>query len=387
MELHTPVDKASEIHKPLHTKTAAPPSRLVTSIRLVSRLPRHRILSHILFWGGYVVFYTILWGSYEENYDQAIVDTIVRMPVVIGASYLTVYYLVPQLLLKKKYWTFALALVVSAWVFGFLERIILFQTVIPWFIPDYDRETYPVWAFEKILHGIVRIYTVVSFVVAVRLIKRYYQDEQLTQQLAKEKLDAELKFLKAQVHPHFLFNTLNNLYALTLHNSPKSSEVVLELSQFLDYMLYECNAATVPLEKEIRQIQHLINLERIRYGERLEISFTAGGTFSGKRIPPLLMLPFVENAFKHGVSKEINDIWISIDIAAKDDQLLLTVENTKGKEATAQEEDYTKGIGLKNVRRRLDLIYNGSYQLEVFDEEELFMIKLKLPLEEVAESN
>jgi len=340
---------------------------------------RHRIVQHVLFWLGYVLFYTVLWGAYEEQYGQAFVETIVRLPVILAAAYFTLYYMVPQQLLKKKYWAFALTLAASAYFFGFLERVILFQTVIPWFMPDYNTEAYPVWLFTKILHGIVRIYTVVAVAVAVKLLKHSYQNQQINQQLSQEKLDAELKFLKAQIHPHFLFNTLNNLYGLTLQQSPKASEVVLELSQFLDYMLYECNASTVPLEKEIRQMQHLINLEKLRYGERLEIAFTASGDLADKYVPPLLMLPFVENAFKHGVSKEVDDIWISIDLKVKANELVLQVENTKDREAT-QQEDYTKGIGLKNVRRRLDLIYGEAYELAVFDEEETFLIKLRLPL-------
>ncbi len=342
--------------------------------------PQHRIVQHVLFWLGYVLFYTVLWGAYEEQYGQAFVETVVRLPMIVAAAYFTLYYMVPQQLLKKNYWAFAGTLAVSAYAFGFLERVVLFQTVIPWFHPDYDTATYPVWSFTKILHGIVRIYTVVAVAVAVKLLKHSYQNQQINQQLSQEKLDAELKFLKAQIHPHFLFNTLNNLYGLTLQNSPKASEVVLELSQFLDYMLYECNAPMMPLEKEIRQMQHLINLEKLRYGERLEVAFTANGQLTDKYVPPLLMLPFVENAFKHGVSKELDDIWISINLKVSEQELILQVENTKDPEAT-QQEDYTKGIGLKNVRRRLDLIYGDAYTLAVFDEEETFLVKLRLPLQ------
>jgi len=208
------------------------------------------------------------------------------------------------------------------------------------------------------------------------------QNEKITEQLNKEKLDAELKFLKSQIHPHFLFNTLNNLYALTLRNSPKSSEVVLKLSNLLDYMLYECNVPLIPLRKEIKQIKNIIELERMRYSDRLMVSFTASGDVSNKMLPPLLMLPFIENAFKHGVSKEIEESFISIDLNVKDDHLVLRVENSKSDDLDSrQESDYAKGIGLWNVRRRLELIFGTNYNLQVFNEEEVFMIVLQVPIE------
>ena len=193
----------------------------------------------------------------------------------------------------------------------------------------------------------ISIYTVAVAAAAIKFLKRNYHHEQLANAFKEEKLDAELKFLKAQIHPHFLFNTLNNLYSLTLQSSSKSSEVVLKLSNLLDYMLYECNVKEVPLNKEINQIQNFIDLEKLRYGERLEVSFTAKGDFHNKRIPPLLLIPFIENAFKHGVSQEIENTFVSIDLTAKQNQLIFKVENSKTNEHTTNDKTYTKGIGLK----------------------------------------
>jgi LytS/YehU family sensor histidine kinase len=238
----------------------------------------------------------------------------------------------------------------------------------------------PLWDISRAVTNAFSVYTVVFAAIIIKLLKRNYQQEQEAKDLAKEKLDAELKFLKGQIHPHFLFNTLNNLYSITMQESPRASELVMKLSTFLDYMLYEANVARVPLRKEVEQMKNLIELERLRYGDRLQVAFSTRGDISNKYIPPLLMLPFVENAFKHGVSREVELSFISIDFHVKENRLVLRVENSKGGKAP-QNEDISKGIGLKNVRRRLELIYGPKkYELQVFDEEETFMIALKIPL-------
>jgi LytS/YehU family sensor histidine kinase len=181
-----------------------------------------------------------------------------------------------------------------------------------------------------------------------------------------------------------LFNTLNTLYALTLQNSKQSSEVVLRLSNLLDYMLYECNVPLISLRKEMQQIQNMIELEKLRYGDRLDVMFTQSGDLHpSHHVPPLLMLPFIENAFKHGVSRETEEMFINIDIGIRAHTLTLRVENSKTElqpGALAEELDYTKGIGLRNVRRRLDLLYGTTYDLQVFNEDDTFMIVLRIPL-------
>ena len=157
--------------------------------------------------------------------------------------------------------------------------------------------------------------------------------------------------------------------------------MILKLSNLLDYMLYEANGALVPLRKEVEQMFNLVELEKLRYGNRLEVAVSSTGDMTSKQIPPLLMLPFVENAFKHGISQNVDESFISIDIRIKEDRLTLQVENSKTDFSTKDDAGYTKGIGLKNVRRRLQLIYGEEeYSLQIFDEDEAFMVILKVPL-------
>ena len=343
--------------------------------------PRYRILSHGLFWTIYMLYATLLYGSTRDDYWRGFMEVIATVPVKMLAVYFTLYYLIPRFLDARKYPSLILMFLVSAILFGYADRLLMHTFYVPIYIPDYDYEKYPLTSLSKAIQRSSIVYLVVFAASAIKLIKRNYQTERFSQELGKEKLDAELKFLKGQIHPHFLFNTLNTLYALTLQNSPKSSEVVLKLSHLLDYMLYDCNVELIPLRKEIQQMQNLIELEQYRYGNRLEVSFSVKGDVSTQQIPPLLMLPFVENAFKHGVSKEVEEAFISIDLTLKEEQLSLRVENSKAEEDNKPEAEYTKGIGLKNVSRRLDLLYGDQYELQVFDEEETFMIVLKIPLQ------
>ena len=343
--------------------------------------PKYRIWSHALFWLVYILFFTLMDYSFYDDYWKAFLKVVTTMPVKMVATYLALYVFIPNLLDKRKYFSFITLFFLTAVLFGYVARAMLHIYWVPTYMPEYDYNEFPLTHLGKTAGNMISVNIVVFAATAIKLLKRNYQNEKLTEQLNKEKLDAELKFLKSQIHPHFLFNTLNNLYALTLQNSPKSSEVVLKLSNLLDYMLYECNVPLIPLRKEISQIKNIIELEKLRYSNRLVVSFTASGDISNKMLPPLMMLPFIENAFKHGVSREIENSFISIDLNVKNDHLILRVENSKSDDDALDKSDYTKGIGLRNVQRRLDLIFGTKYSLQVFNEEEVFMIVLQIPVD------
>lgn len=192
-------------------------------------------------------------------------------------------------------------------------------------------------------------------------------------------LQAELNFLKGQIHPHFLFNTLNNLYALTLNQSNKSPAVVLGLSEILRYMLYECNTDNVKLEREIEIIKNYISLEKIRYEDRLDVNININGNIQNKYIAPLLLLPLIENAFKHGIGETIIDPWINIEIAITESQLKFKVSNSKPLQAENNESHFEK-IGLSNVQKRLDFLHKDGYQFHTYDEEEIYVAILEINL-------
>jgi LytS/YehU family sensor histidine kinase len=181
-------------------------------------------------------------------------------------------------------------------------------------------------------------------------------------QVRQEKTKAELELLKAKLHPHFLFNTLNNLYTLVIERSDKAPQMLMRLSAILSYVLYECQSAKVPLEREISICKDYIELERERYGERLEVSLDFSGPISGKMIAPMLFQPFIENAFLNGTSEQEGKVWMSIEISVLHSQLFFRVINS-----VAPDEDLQQAkplaAGIDNAIRRLELLYPDRYTL------------------------
>ncbi|TAF64580.1 MAG: sensor histidine kinase [Cytophagales bacterium] len=339
-----------------------------------------RILLHVIFWASYVIFFTFLWGSYEQKYWQEFSIQLILLPVQITVVYLTIYYLLPQFLIRKRYIPFIFAFFITLIIAGLIQRALALYFIYSICCQEYMNESY--FRIHKIIKSIVNISSVLFFATTIKTIKYLHKQEQATQNLEKEKLEAELKFLKGQIHPHFLFNTLNNLYALTLKKSDNAPDIVLKLSELLQYMLYDSNAPVVALEKEIHHLQSYISLEKMRYGKRLEVNFQVYDTLKGSQIAPMLILPFVENSFKHGASGDIEEPWISIDIALKDQQMTLKVENSKSLTPSKHsEKDYAKGIGLQNVQRRLELLYPQQHDLKIFDEADTFLVVLKINLQ------
>jgi hypothetical protein len=235
-----------------------------------------------------------------------------------------------------------------------------------------------------VLSLIVGLYFICLIAVAIKQIKRAFFMQQENAELEKRKLDielklkdAELKLLKAQIHPHFLFNTLNNLYGLALEKSDMAPDLVLRLSGLLDYMLYQCNQSKVSLLDEINQLYNYIEIEQLRYGERLRLEINQSGDAGNLQIAPMLLLPFIENAFKHGVSKLISHPFILVNIIIQASQLVLNIENSFDR-SFEKEQEYSKGIGLNNVKKRLEMLYPEKYSLLISSDEMTFKITLKI---------
>jgi LytS/YehU family sensor histidine kinase len=263
-------------------------------------------------------------------------------------------------------------------ILGLVQRIIVFNYLIGWNEVFFDL---PFWNPYEIMHHIIDINTVMVIPAGVRLLHIYYNEKFETTELAKEKFEAELKFLKNQVQPHFLFNTLNTLYGLILKKEDKAGEVVLKLSELMRYLLYETSVQRVELEKELHHIKNYIELEKIRYGNRVDVGYNIFGETSGRFISPMLLLHFVENSFKHGVSKSIDKAWITVDFTVSDNKYLLRIENSKPAITGYLKSDVMEvfaGVGLQNVRRRLDIIYKEDYNLEIINKNDTYTIILEI---------
>ncbi|MEM9928772.1 MAG: histidine kinase, partial [Bacteroidota bacterium] len=206
------------------------------------------------------------------------------------------------------------------------------------------------------------------------------RSQQKLVQLNQEKATAELRLLKAQIHPHFLFNTLNNLYTLTLEKSDKAPGVVERLSSMLDYLLYQCNTPTVPVRKEVELIENYIKLEALRYGERLELEFHHALDDDSAMVAPLMLISPVENAFKHGASGNTEQPKINISLSVKAGKLTFRVWNTVSPTTPRDVANYTDGIGLSNVRSQLNLIYPGKHNLEIASLQREYTVALSIDL-------
>jgi hypothetical protein len=314
----------------------------------------------------------------QEQMSTLLLRFSLTLPIDIGATYLTVYVLFARFLLKRRYLAFSFSFLVSIVFFILLQRYITYYISQPLFYPG-SKPTYTFWQANW-FYIFSNIYLVVACFSVVKLLDISLRQQQHANEMSRERAEAELKFLKAQVHPHFLFNTLNNLYALTLVQSEKAPEVVLKLSGLLSYMLYECNDTFVLISKEIKLINDYIELERIRYGSHLQLEFLVSGETAAKKIAPLLLLPFVENAFKHGVSqiRENGYVWIQLEIL--ENQLDFRVRNSRPQIAENDRSGYTEGIGLKTVSRRLQLMYPDEYQMNVESLQDSFQIQLRINL-------
>ena len=334
------------------------------------------VLLHVLFWCVWLLrtIYDVItpWGLHYSMIYIGIVF-ISQAPLV----YFHLYFLVPKLLDKKRYLIYTV--VVTAMIYGYSWLNYSLQQLLPTAgMPDtmvrfiHQRIT-PGFDF---LEGLIVL--LLTYALKYTLIAFITQNELL--QVQKEKLQLELNALKAQIHPHFLFNTLNNLYSLTLKNSEKSSEVVLKLSDIMRYVLYEANEDEVDLKKEISFSRNYIELQRLRYSEQYKINFTVEGELEELKIAPLLFIDFLENAFKHGLEKRFNDGSVEVVFIIKDHLINFSVINSKGQSEQSDRNDRAQGIGLTNIRKRLSLIYPENYELVIDDAGELFKVKLNLQL-------
>ena len=291
------------------------------------------------------------------------------------------YYQVPKLLLQKKYLRFGLSFLFSVYVFSALARMSSVYFAEPFFRENFYQESILEILTDPLYLLVVyfpTVYVVVFLMLVMKVVKDRFEEKHQLEVLKKEQVNTELKFLKAQTNPHFLFNTLNNLYSLTLSKSDKAPNVVLKLSEILDYMLYQCNAPRVSLAKEVKLIQNYLDLESLRYKSNLDLTFEHSGNYEKVEIAPLILLTFVENAFTHGLGGKTTNPKIAVKLDVVEDELLFHVQNTKPELVDAKK--VKRGIGLENAKRQLELNYREKYSITQKENESLYDLHLKITL-------
>jgi len=367
-----------------------------------SNQPRWRLLRHGTFWFSWFSFQAFLYSfspspvlqnqSFLVRLGMTAPESLIYLIPHLFLAYTLMYVVIPYFVIKGKY---GRAAVLSVLVFLTAAGLstILSITVIDFirqasngqFLPPEINSQRPplyVQLGMAMLAGLRGSITIGGLAAAIKLMKCFYEKEQSALKLEKEKVSAELQMLKAQLHPHFLFNTLNNIYSYTQEVSVVASNMIFGLSELLRYMLYECNQPFVTLDKELKMINDYIKLEKVRYDEHLDLSVNLPQYPSKLRIAPLLLLPLVENCFKHGASKMIRDPWISIVVTITGRVLTMKLVNGR----VPEKKDETSGIGTANTKKRLDLIYPEKYEFQAFAEEDMYIVILKLWLEDLAPS-
>lgn len=338
----------------------------------------YRASGHILFW--LVVF---LVPQYEEdmNLKNMLIINIFNLFFYMMAAYFVAYFIIPKFLRHENYLLVTIYFIVGAYVTSVLQRtsvIYLLEPIVR--EPPFVQE--PISEILTDLHTLINAYFLPNFSLAwvfgfIKLVKDQYLVKQRVLLLEKEKTEAELHTLKAQLNPHFLFNTLNNIYSLSLVNSPITSRSIAGLSQILDHVLYRCNHTYVPISTEITLLKNYIELEKLRYDERLLVNFNHT-IDEDLGIAPLILLAIVENAFKHGAGEDIGSPIIDIELVLHKKQFSFKVSNAFVAKKNENREDK---IGLNNIRKQLELVYPAQHQFNLAVNDNIFVASLHINLE------
>lgn len=331
-----------------------------------------RMIYHGLFWIIFLVVLVVADGIIlhgVKNWSFELINLFFYAVIV----YYNLLYLIPNYLSKKRFLTY-LGLLVAVTLVITCLRFIIFQ------LSFGDQ----LLTEEKMVANL-GFYLPMSFAIAggstiFKIINDWFRQQRDKQDLETQTMQSELRFLKSQINPHFLFNTLNNLYALTLKKSDKAPEIVIKLSEMMRYMLYECNEKRVPLSKEVNYLKNYLDLERLRQHASIRINLIVEGNIGHQQIAPLIFIPFLENGFKHGLNTQLREGFVDIELRVADDFVDFRMENSKGEAMPRPDNRPSGGIGLVNVRRRLDLLYPEKYNLQVNNNPNTFEVRLSLEL-------
>jgi two-component system LytT family sensor kinase len=331
-------------------------------------------LIHAMYWVLIAGFFI-----YEKKYliqkasmPYFLACVVVRIFMLIVIAYLNLNYFLPKFLLKRRYSLYAVWVTVS--VIGYLLVQSLFDYYLYGFVVGPLRNSSLIGSLS---YNFFSTLWYLALMLGLKMSIDWYGQNQMLQKTKIEKLQAEINYLRAQVNPHFLFNVLNSLYSLTIKKSDLAPGVVLKLSEMMEYMLYESDETLVPLERELKYLENYLELEKMRQGNHAEIILSISGTPEGKQIAPFMLLPIVENAFKHGVSKIVHNAWLHISIEIAENKLFFSIENGR---LNFHEKEKHNGIGLSNLKQRLQLIYPERYTLEIMEDDNKFKLILTIGL-------
>ena len=346
----------------------------------IKRFLTRRMIYHSAFW---LVLLCVLTLSEMQNGDANFLHYLLNEVINISFYALIYYfnseYLIPKYLITNKLWTYLGLLIAAAVILTPIKVFILFKR-----FQNYPNDQIFLISHQYYYYLISLITAGVSTI--VKITSDWVNQTQNQRELETRTMQTELNFLKSQINPHFLFNTLNSLYALTLHKSDDAPDVVIKLSEMMRYMLYECNEQQVYLTKEINYIKNYLDLERLRH-KKLDIQWDVVGEAGALKIAPLIFIALVENAFKHGAANHISEGFVHIHLHIEHNELTLYVENSKPETQPTLEHKRSRGIGLVNVKRRLEIMYPTKYALDIYDKPHTYGVNLWMELAEKTQAD
>ena len=332
-----------------------------------------RVAIHFAPWFTLLCLLIIL----ESRNGEANIMVYVRNEIFEVLFYAAIYYinseyLIPKFLAKNEVWRYLGLLFLTAIVLTPIKIMVLFNN-----FHNYPDSQANLLSHQPHYYFISLATAGVSSI--IKITTDWAKQIQRQHELETRAMQSELNLLKSQINPHFLFNTLNSLYAMSLKKSDDAPEIVIRLSEMMRYMLYECNVKQVPLSKEIMYIENYLFLEKLRH-KNTNISFTVEGKPDNLMVAPLLFMAFIENAFKHGAGNHLSEGFVHIQMLIQDEEVNIFVENSKTETHPTQEHKRSGGIGLVNVKRRLTLLYPDAYNLEISDDPLSYGVNLWLNL-------
>jgi len=333
-----------------------------------------RRVYHTLFW-TFLLILLIIIESKTSNHSFGFVlgNELITVGFYAILVYFNLWYLIPNYLNKEKFLTYIGLLILSVMIVMPLKAIIFY-------FKFYNLPGEQVYVIEGLNWSLLPLMFVTGCSTIVKIISDWMRQLREKQELVTQNMQSELRFLKSQINPHFLFNTLNNLYALTLKKSDKAPDIVLKLSEMMRYMLYECNEKRVPLKKEVNYIKNYLDLEALRQGKSVRIDFEVNGTVSDQKVAPLMFIPFLENCFKHGVNHSLTSGFVNIRLDVLPSKVHFFIENSKPETMPTPDRRKSGGIGLVNVKRRLNLLYPEQYELEIHNNPKTYAVEMSLEL-------
>lgn len=336
------------------------------------------VLLHSLFWIGVWFFYVYFFSYNSNNSNYITWFSSMLLPITMVTTYFVVYFLIPRYLLVKKYKTFTLY---SFYTFVFSTYLILMAIFASYvFLSNFELKTMPPMS-RNYVFILILVYLIVFMGSLISLIGHNFKTQSYSNELQNKLLetqlqikDQELQYLKKQIHPHFLFNTLNTIYGFALKQSKDTPQIILKLSNLLDYILYQVNKPSVGLHEEVSHIKEYIDLEKIRFQDSLKVDFISDEISSEINIAPMLLIPFVENAFKHG---NLIDGFLRIELELKTDGKGIDF-NLKNSVKENSQEKTKNGIGLDNIKKRLNILFKDNYSLNIKREHNWYEVRLKI---------